>query len=84
MPKVDGMEVLRRVKSDPRLKTIPIVILTSSREEQDLVGGYGLGANAYVVKPVRFDEFVEAVSVLGIFWALINEPRPLAGTGGRD
>lgn len=83
MPKVDGMEVLRRVKSDPHLKTIPMVILTSSREEHDLVEGYGLGANAYVVKPVRFNEFVEAVSVLGIFWALVNEPPPLAGTGGR-
>jgi CheY-like chemotaxis protein len=84
MPKVDGLEVLRRVKSDPRLKTIPMVILTSSREENDLVEGYGLGANAYVVKPVRFHEFVEAAGVLGMFWALINKPPPLAGTGGRD
>jgi CheY-like chemotaxis protein len=82
MPKVDGMEVLRRVKSDPDLRTVPIVILTSSREEHDLVEGYGLGANAYVVKPVRFNEFVEAVSVLGIFWALVNEPP--AAAGGRD
>jgi CheY-like chemotaxis protein len=84
MPKVDGLEVLRRVKSDPQLKSIPIVILTSSREEHDLVAGYGLDANAYVVKPVRFNQFVEAVSVLGIFWALVNEPPTLAGTGGHD
>ena len=84
MPKVDGMEVLRRVKSDPQFKTIPTVILTSSREEHDLVEGYGLGANAYVVKPVRFNEFVEAVSLLGVFWALVNQPPTLAGTGGRD
>jgi CheY-like chemotaxis protein len=73
MPKVDGLEVLRRVKSDDKLKTIPVVILTSSREERDLVEGYRLGVNAYVVKPVRFNEFVEAVSHLGVFWALINE-----------
>jgi CheY-like chemotaxis protein len=73
MPKVDGLEVLRRVKGDDKLKTIPVVILTSSREERDLVEGYRLGVNAYVVKPVRFNEFVEAVSHLGVFWALINE-----------
>jgi CheY-like chemotaxis protein len=73
MPKVDGLEVLRRVKSDDRLKNIPVVILTSSREERDLVEGYRLGVNAYVVKPVRFNEFLEAVSHLGVFWALINE-----------
>jgi CheY-like chemotaxis protein len=83
MPKVDGMDVLRKVKSDPNLKTIPIVILTSSREERDLVDGYGLGANAYVVKPVRFNDFVEAVSLLGMFWALINEP-PLRLTAPRE
>jgi CheY-like chemotaxis protein len=80
MPKVDGIEVLRRVKSDPELKSLPVVILTSSREEHDLVRGYGLGANAYVDKPVRFDEFVEAVSLLGMFWALVNEP-PSRGRG---
>ena len=76
MPKVDGLEVLRRVKTDARLRTIPIIILTSSREDRDLVEGYRLGVNAYVVKPVHFDEFVEAVSCLGLFWALINEPLP--------
>ena len=72
MPKVDGLDVLRQVKSDPALKTIPIVVLTSSREEQDLVRSYDLGVNAYVVKPVDFHEFVEAVKLLGGFWALVN------------
>jgi CheY-like chemotaxis protein len=76
MPKVDGLEVLRRIKGDAELKTIPVVILTSSREERDLVEGYQLGVNAYVVKPIHFDEFVQAVSQLGVFWALINEPPP--------
>ena len=75
-PRDEGLEVLRRVKSDARLKTIPVVILTSSREERDLVEGYQLGVNAYVVKPVHFDEFVVAVSCLGVFWVLINEPLP--------
>jgi CheY-like chemotaxis protein len=82
MPKVDGLEVLRRIKSDAELKTIPVVILTSSREERDLVEGYQLGVNAYVVKPIHFDEFVHAVSQLGVFWALINEPPPQAGGAG--
>jgi CheY-like chemotaxis protein len=82
MPRVDGLEVLRRVKSDERLKTIPVVMLTSSREERDLVEGYRSGANAYVVKPIHFTEFVEAVSQLGVFWALINERPPEQG-GGR-
>ena len=79
MPRVDGMEVLRRIKSDGNLRTIPVVILTSSREDRDLVEGYVLGANAYVVKPVHFSEFVEAVSHLGIFWTRINEPPPESG-----
>jgi CheY-like chemotaxis protein len=77
MPKVDGIEVLREVKSDPALKQIPVVILTSSREEQDLVRSYDLGVNAYVVKPVAFTEFVDAVKLLGGFWAVVNEPPPL-------
>ena len=77
MPKVDGMEVLRIVKSDPKLKTIPVVILTSSHEESDLVKSYKLGANAYVVKPVGFAEFAAAVEELGAFWAVLNEPPPL-------
>jgi CheY-like chemotaxis protein len=76
MPKVDGLEVLRQVKSDPALKHIPVVILTSSREEQDLVRSYDLGVNAYVVKPVEFSEFVDAVKLLGGFWAVVNEPPP--------
>ena len=76
MPKVDGIEVLRQVKSTAELKSIPVVVLTSSREEQDLVRSYDLGVNAYVVKPVDFPEFMDAVKVLGGFWALINEPAP--------
>ncbi len=76
MPKVDGLDVLRTMKADERLKTIPIVILTSSREEKDLVASYNLGANAYVVKPVDFHQFVEAVKELGAFWAIINETPP--------
>ncbi len=74
LPKVGGMEVLRRIKGDPELKTIPVVIMTSSREERDVDEGYGLGVNAYVVKPVDFPSFVEAVKDLGVFWALINHP----------
>ncbi|MBC8009347.1 MAG: response regulator [Burkholderiales bacterium] len=76
MPKVDGLEVLRSVKSDPALKAIPVVMLTSSREESDLVASYALGVNAYVVKPVNFQRFVEAVKQLGAFWAMHNEPPP--------
>ena len=76
MPKVDGLEVVRQVKSDPALKNIPIVVLTSSRQDQDLVESYNLGVNAYVVKPVAFDKFVEVVKQIGLFWGLINEiPR---------
>ena len=73
MPKVDGLEVLRQMKDDERLASIPVVILTSSREERDLVESYRLGANAYVVKPVDFDAFQDAVRQLGVFWAVINE-----------
>jgi CheY-like chemotaxis protein len=76
MPKVDGIEVLRQMKSDPQLKMIPVVVLTSSREEQDLVNSYELGVNAYIVKPVGFKEFVEAVKQVGVFWAMFNEPPP--------
>ena len=79
MPKVDGIEVLRQVKGDPQLRTIPIVVLTSSREEQDLARTYDLGVNAYVVKPVDFLEFVDAVKLLGGFWAVVNEPPPGGG-----
>lgn len=76
MPKVDGLEVLRQVKGDPTIRAIPIVVLTSSREEQDLVRSYELGVNAYVVKPVDFHNFVDAVKALGGFWAVVNEPPP--------
>lgn len=77
MPRVDGLETLRQIRENPDTRMIPIVILTSSREETDLVRGYALGANGYVVKPVDFDQFISAVSQLGVFWALINEPPPL-------
>lgn len=77
MPKVDGLEVLRQVKSDPQLKVIPVVMMTSSREDQDLVNSYRLGVNAYVVKPLNFHEFIDAIKVLGAFWLVLNEPaRP--------
>jgi CheY-like chemotaxis protein len=76
LPKVDGLEVLRTVKSDDRLRYIPVVVLTSSREENDLVESYRLGVNAYVVKPVNFAEFINAVKELGAFWAIVNEPPP--------
>jgi DNA-binding response OmpR family regulator len=76
LPKVDGLEVLSQVKSDPKLKLVPVVVLTSSKEEKDMVASYKLGVNAYVVKPVHFHEFVNAVKELGVFWAVINEPPP--------
>jgi CheY-like chemotaxis protein len=76
LPKVDGLEVLNRIKSDEHLKMIPVVVLTSSREERDMMKSYRLGVNAYVVKPVDFHEFVNAVRELGIFWAVINQPPP--------
>ena len=76
LPKVDGLEVLKEIRSDERLKMTPVVVLTSSREEKDMVKSYKLGVNAYVVKPVDFHEFVNAVKELGVFWALINEPPP--------
>jgi len=73
MPKVDGLEVLRAIKADPAMRGMPVVVLTSSRQEQDLVRSYDLGVNAYVVKPVAFESFVEAVKTLGGFWAVLNE-----------
>jgi len=76
MPRVDGIDVLRQIKSDPQLKMIPVVVMTSSREEPDLVNCYQLGVNAYIVKPVQFQEFVEAVKQVGAFWAVVNEPPP--------
>ncbi|SRR5258705_11359369 len=88
MPKVDGLEVLREIKSDPALRLTPVVMLTSSREEVDLLRSYEFGVNAYVVKPVAFGEFMEAVKQLGAFWALLNELPPKAamvppGVGSR-
>jgi CheY-like chemotaxis protein len=77
MPKMDGLDVLRRMRADETLSTVPVVILTSSREERDIVESYRLGVNAYVVKPVAFDEFMSAVKSLGLFWAVLNEPPPL-------
>lgn len=76
LPKIDGLEVLRRIKSDEKLKMIPVVVLTSSHEEKDMVASYRHGVNAYVVKPVDFHEFVNAIKELGAFWAVVNEPPP--------
>jgi two-component system response regulator len=74
LPKVDGMEVLNRLKSDARTRTIPVVIMTSSKEERDLVKGYGLGANSYIQKPVDFDQFRETVKQVGLYWLVTNQP----------
>lgn len=81
LPRVDGLEVLKQLKADPDLRAVPVVMLTSSREEQDLVRSYNMGVNAYVVKPVDFKDFVTALRELGLFWAVINQPPP--GTVGR-
>ncbi len=80
MPKINGLEVLRTIKNDANLKPIPVVMLTSSREERDLTESYALGANAYVVKPVDFHQFLSAVKELGVFWGVINEPPPEAAS----
>ena len=74
LPKIDGLEVLRRLRADPRTRLQPIVILTSSKEEQDIVSGYSLGANSYIRKPVDFDQFMEAIRQLGLYWLVLNEP----------
>jgi CheY-like chemotaxis protein len=76
LPKVDGLQVLQAVKGDPGLKAVPVVMLTTSREEQDVVRSYALGVNAFVVKPVAFKEFLDAIQDLGVFWAVLNEPPP--------
>jgi CheY-like chemotaxis protein len=81
MPKVDGLEVIRLVKSDERLRAVPLVVLTSSRESRDLEEAYRLGVNAFVVKPVQFGHFVEAVKTVGRFWAVVNEPPPGSAPG---
>ena len=79
LPKIDGMEVLRRVKSDPRTRAIPVVVLTSSKEQRDVVESYQLGVNSYIVKPVNFERFVAAVQDLGMYWLLLNQPPKLDG-----
>jgi two-component system, response regulator len=76
MPKVDGIEFLRLIKADPALKVIPVVVMTSSREQRDVLESYQLGANGYVVKPMQFGEFVKAVAQVGAFWGILNEPPP--------
>jgi two-component system response regulator len=76
LPKIDGLEVLRRIRADERTRLLPVVILTSSKEERDLVDGYRFGCNSYVRKPVNFDEFIEAARQLGLYWLLLNEPPP--------
>jgi len=84
LPKVDGIEVLQRCKSDPRTKNIPVVVLTSSREERDLIDSYNLGVNSYVVKPVDFRQFTEAIRQLGLYWMLMNQlPSDMSGKGAR-
>ena len=79
LPKVDGFEVLQRMRADKRTALIPVVILTSSKEEQDIINGYKLGANSYVQKPVDFTEFIEAARQLGLYWLVVNEPAPRTG-----
>lgn len=81
LPKIDGFEVLRRLRSDERTKLLPVVILTSSNEERDRINGYGLGANSYVRKPVEFEEFVEAVKQLGLYWLILNQRPPASNKG---
>jgi two-component system, response regulator len=78
LPKIDGIEVLRRVKNDSRTKRVPVVMLTTSREESDIVESYELGVNSYIVKPVDFDQFVEAIRQLGLYWLLLNQPPEFA------
>ena len=82
LPKVDGLEVLRRIRDDERTRLLPVVVLTSSREEQDLIQSYALHANSYIRKPVDFDRFIESVRQLGLYWLVLNEAPPVSGLGG--
>ena len=84
LPKVDGLQVLEEIKKDPELQGVPVVMLTTSREERDLVLSYKLGVNAYVVKPVAFKDFMQAIQDIGVFWAVINEPPPGSLKPGRS
>lgn len=81
LPKIDGLELLSHIRKEPTLQHLPVVLLTSSREEQDVLNGYKLGSNAYVVKPVAFPDFIKAIQDLGVFWAVVNEPPPNANKG---
>ncbi len=83
LPRVDGLEVLRRIRDDERTKLLPVVVLTSSKEEQDLVQSYTLHANSYIRKPVDFDRFIESVRQLGLYWLVLNEAPPVSGRGGK-
>ncbi|MBS0631936.1 MAG: response regulator [Verrucomicrobia bacterium] len=81
LPRVDGLEVLRRIRADARTRLLPVVVLTSSREEQDLLRAYGLGANSYIRKPVNYEQFIQAVRQLGLYWLVMNEVPPIAVPG---
>ncbi len=81
LPKIDGLELLAYIRKEPELMHVPVVLLTSSREEQDVLNGYQLGSNAYVVKPVAFPDFIKAIQDLGVFWAVVNEPPPSLAKG---
>ncbi len=82
LPKIGGLDVLRTIRADPRTRTLPVAILTSSREDRDIIDGYGLGANSYIVKPVDYQQFSEAVRLLGLYWVVLNQPPSAPATSG--